>query len=195
MAARTETRDDIREKHEKTIADYVGDMVALESHIEEALDRQLSEAKDDPEALAAIQEFHDTVKRHRDTLIALQNETGTTAGSPIKAAGAALIGKAAGVINLLRTEGISKALRDDYAAFNLAAISYSMLHTTAKSLGDERVASLAERNLGDYARCVMRINQLMPEVVIRELQKDDHQVDTSAVEPTRTMVERAWSTR
>src|SRR6187402_1298294 len=95
MAARTETRDDIREKQQETIADYVGDMVALESHIEEALDRQLSEAKDDPEALAAIREFHDTVKRHRDTLIAVQNETGTTAGSPIKEAGAALIGKAA----------------------------------------------------------------------------------------------------
>jgi ferritin-like metal-binding protein YciE len=187
--------DDVQEKHQKTIADYVGDMVALESHIEEALDRQLTEAKDDPEALAAIREFHDTTKRHRDTLIALQKETGATVGSPIKEAGAALIGKAAGVINLLRTEGISKALRDDYAAFSLAAISYSMLHTTAKSLGDPRVASLAEKNLDDYANCIMRINQVMPDVVIRELKKDGHQTDMSAVEATRSMVNRAWETR
>ncbi len=39
---------DVQQKHEKTIADYVGDMVALESHIEEALDRQLAEVQDDP---------------------------------------------------------------------------------------------------------------------------------------------------
>ena len=29
----------LNETHQKTIADYVGDMTALESHIEEALDK------------------------------------------------------------------------------------------------------------------------------------------------------------
>ena len=36
---------DVQQKHEQTVADYVGDMVALESHIEEAFDRQLTEAR------------------------------------------------------------------------------------------------------------------------------------------------------
>ncbi len=125
-----QNNQDVQQKHEKTIADYVGDMVALESHIEEALDRQLTEVRDDPEAATAVQRFHDTVKQHRDTLIALQEDIGSTPGNPIKAAGAALLGKAAGVIDLVRTEGISKSLRDDYTAFSLAAISYSMLYTT-----------------------------------------------------------------
>jgi ferritin-like metal-binding protein YciE len=195
MTSKTTTLDSDQEKNQKTIADYVGDMAALESHIEEALDRQLTEAKDDPVALAAIQEFHDTVKQHRDALIAMQEETGATVGNPIKEAGAALLGKAAGVINLIRTEGISKALRDDYAAFSLAAISYSMLHTTARSLGDNRVASMAERHLQDHAACIMRINEIMPEVVVRELKKDGHQADQGAVEATRTMVSRSWETR
>src|SRR5687768_1163527 len=77
---------DVREKREQTVADYVGDMVALESHIEEALDRQLTETQDDPEARAAVQRFHDMVKRHRDTLKSLQEQVGTTAGNPIIAA-------------------------------------------------------------------------------------------------------------
>src|SRR5687768_13243822 len=119
---------DVQQKHAQTIADYVGDMTALEAHIEEALDRQLTEVQDDREAQAAVQGFHDMVKQHRDTLIALQEDIGATPGNPIKAAGAALLGKAAGVIDLVRTEGISKSLRDDYTAFSLAAISYSMLH-------------------------------------------------------------------
>jgi ferritin-like metal-binding protein YciE len=183
---------DVQAKHQQTIADYVGDMVALESHIEEALDRQLTETKDDPEAHAAVQRFHDMVKSHRDSLKSLQGEVGSTAGNPIIAAGSALLGKAAGVINLVRTEGISKALRDDYAAFSLAAISYSMLHTTALGLGNRKVAEVAERYLTDYAGAIERINEVMPGVVERELAKDGHRTDKAAVAATNAMVAKAW---
>ncbi len=183
---------EVQAKHEQTIADYVGDMVALESHIEEALDRQLTETQDDPDASPAVQRFHDMVKQHRDTLIALQEDIGSTPGNPIKAAGATLLGKAAGVIDLVRTEGISKSLRDDYTAFSLAAISYAMLHTTSLGLGNARVAELAERHLTAYAGAIERINEIMPGVVERELAKDGHQTDAAAVGQTRTMVAKAW---
>jgi ferritin-like metal-binding protein YciE len=187
-----QSNGDVQQKHEQTIADYVGDMVALESHIEEALDRQLTETEDDPEARAAVQRFHDMVKQHRDTLKGLQEEIGTTAGNPIIAAGATLLGKAAGVIDLIRTEGISKSLRDDYAAFSLAAISYSMLHTTSLGLGNAQVAELAERHLTNYAGAIERINEIMPGVVERELTKDGHQTQPGAVTETRKMVATAW---
>lgn len=192
MAQTTSNAREVSDKHRQTIADYVSDMAALESHIEEALDRQLTEVKDDAEANAAVRKFHDMVKQHRDTLKAMEEETGKTIGTPIKEAGAALIGKAAGIINLVRTEGISKGLRDDYAAFSLAAISYSMLHTTATALGDSSVASLAERHLRDHADAIMRINEIMPGVVTRELEKDGHRVDNAAVEATRKAVHRSW---
>ena len=194
MASSNQTNGDVQTKHEQTIADYVGDMAALESHIEEALDRQLDEVKDDPTASAAVQSFHDMVKRHRDTLFALQEETGSTPGNPIKAAGAALLGKAAGIIDMVRTEGISKSLRDDYAAFSLAAISYSMLYTTAQGLGNQRVATLAEGHLSEYAQAIERINEIMPTVVERELAKDGHQTNPGAVAATREIVPRAWHT-
>jgi ferritin-like metal-binding protein YciE len=190
--AQTTTSQEVNEQNQQTIADYVGDMAALESHIEEALDRQLTEVKDDPTALATVRGFHDMVKRHRDTLKAMEEETGKTIGTPIKEAGAALFGKAAGIIDLVRTEGISKGLRDNYAAFSLAAISYSMLHTTATALGDSRVASLTEQHLRDHADAIMRINEIMPGVVMRELEKDGHRADPAAVEATREAVLRAW---
>jgi ferritin-like metal-binding protein YciE len=187
-------KQDSQQKHAQTLADYVGDMVALESHIEEALDRQLAETQEDPEAHAAVQRFHDMVKQHRDTLKGLQEHVGTTAGNPIIEAGSTLLGKAAGIIDLVRTEGISKALRDDYAAFSLAAISYAMLHTTALSLGNRQVAEVAERSLTDYAGAIERINELMPGVVNRELAKDGHQTDDAAVGATRKVVAKAWNT-
>jgi ferritin-like metal-binding protein YciE len=192
MATSNQSNTDVQTKHQQTIADYVGDMAALESHIEEALDRQLDEVKDDPTASAAVQSFHDMVKRHRDTMLALQEEVGSTPGNPIKAAGSALLGKAAGVIDLIRTEGISKSLRDDYAAFSLAAISYSMLYTTALGLGNQRVATLAEGHLADYAQAIERINEIMPSVVESELTKDGHQTKAGAVAATREIVPRAW---
>jgi ferritin-like metal-binding protein YciE len=195
MAQTTANAQVVDEKHRQTIADYVSDMAALESHIEEALDRQLIEFKDDPAALAAVRAFHDMVKQHRDTLKTMEEETGKTIGTPIKEVGAALIGKAAGIINFVRTEGISKGLRDDYAAFNLAAISYSMLHTTATALGDSRVAALAERHLRDHADAIMRINDVMPGVVTRELEKDGHRADDAAVQATREAVLRSWQQR
>jgi ferritin-like metal-binding protein YciE len=195
MAQTSTSAPEVSDKHRQTIADYVSDMAALESHIEEALDRQLIEVTDDPVAVAAVRGFHDMVKRHRDTIKAIEEETGKTIGSPIKEAGAALIGKAAGIIDLLRTEGISKGLRDDYAAFSLAAISYSMLHTTATALDDHRVASLAERHLRDHADAIMRINEIMPEVVMRELEKDGHRADNTAVEATREALLRSWQQR
>jgi len=180
------------DKNRTTIADYVGDMVAVETHIEEALDRQLQEVASDPIASAAVQQFHTLVKTQRDALKALQDQVGTTAGNPVIAVGSALLGKAAGVIDKLRTEGISKSLRDDYVAFNLAAVSYTMLFTTATALGDARVAAIAERHLRGYAEAIQQINHLIGVVVVAELGKDGHTVVGDAAQATRTLVDGAW---
>ena len=177
-----------------TIADYVGDMVALQDHIEEALDRQLALATDMPVAHAAIQRFHDTVKAQRDSLKRYQETLGTTPGNAIKEAGAALFGAAAGIIDKVRTEAVSKALRDDYTAFNHAAMGFTMLHATASALGDDRTAQVARDGLTAYARMVQEINQLVAEAVVHELRKDGHTiVDLQAAQHNRRMVDLAWS--
>jgi hypothetical protein len=70
---------DVQQEHHQSIVDHVGDMVASESHIEEALDRHRTEVDDDPEGRAAVQHLHDTVKQHRDALVTRQEEGRTTA--------------------------------------------------------------------------------------------------------------------
>lgn len=181
------------EKNQKTIADYVGDMVALESHIEEALDRQLDMTKGDTTLGPVIQQFHDMVKKQRDHMKALREELPEdTAGNTIIEVGSTLLGKAAGIIDKIRTEGESKALRDDYTAFNLAAVSYGMLYTTATALGNAKVAEIAERHLRGYAKAVQQINDLIPKVVVAELQKDGHQVDQGAAGKAEKMIDQAW---
>lgn len=177
----------------KTIADWLGDMVALESHIEEALDRQLSATKDSPTAAPAVQRFHDMVKANRDALKARQSEIGTTAGNPVVKVGATLLGKAAGLLDKVRAEGVSKSLRDDYTAFNLAAVGHTMLHTTAVALGDTATADLAARCLTGHASAIQEINHIIEDVVMEELRNDNLPiVDATAPDKTRALVDKIW---
>ncbi len=177
----------------KTIADWLGDMVALESHMEEALDRQLTLTKDSPTVAPVVQRFHDMVKGNRDALKARQSEIGSTAGNPVVKVGTTILGKAAGLIDKVRAESISKALRDDYTAFNLAAIGHTMLHTTATALGDTATAKLAEKCLTGHAAAVQEINHIVEDVVLEELRKDNLPiVDANAPSVTRAVVDKVW---
>jgi len=79
MTSAKQDAADVQQKQQQTILDHVEDMVASESQIEEALDRQLTEDADDPAGRAAVQNLHDMVKQQRDALVTAQEEVGTTA--------------------------------------------------------------------------------------------------------------------
>ena len=175
------------------LAKYVGDMAALESHIEESLDRQLGLTKKHELSGPLVREFHDMVRDQRNQMIEMRDALGSTPGNPIKEVGSNLLGKAAGVIDKVRSGAVSKALRDDYTAFNLAAISYTMLYTTAKSVGSDDVAKLAEKGLTNYASAVQKINQVIPEIVLSELADEEGmKVMPGIGDQVRGMVNKAW---
>ena len=81
------------------IADWVGDIVALETHVEEAMDRQLKLESPDPAIATAIQRFHDAVRDSKQRAEAFQGQYGSEPGNPIIKAGSSLLGKAAGMID------------------------------------------------------------------------------------------------
>jgi ferritin-like metal-binding protein YciE len=180
------------DKNLNTVQQYVGDMIAVEDHLEEALDGQLTIAEDYGPADQAITRFHQLVKGHREGLKAHLTSLGGSESGPVKTAVAALFGTAAGMIDNVRTEAVSKALRDDYTAFNLAAIGYTMLHTTASALGQPGTADLAARYLHDYAGAVQQLNQLVPGVVVWELREDGHAADATAEAHSVEALNEAW---
>ena len=98
---------------------------------------------------------------------------------------------AAGAIDMFRSEGLPKNLRDDYTAFNLANISYVMLNTTALALGDQEVADLAQQHLRDYAAASLRLDRIIPAAVVRYLQQEGLPAQDVAHQVGRT-VEEAW---
>lgn len=182
------------EKIHHAIADWVGDIVALETHVEEAMDRQLKLDFPNPGMVAAIQSFHDAVSSSKQRAEVFQEQYGSEPGNPIIKAGTNLLGKAAGMIDLVREDGAAKALRDDYTAYNLLAISYTMLHTTAMALEDPATQAFAEQGLRTYAGLVQDINHLMPEAVIADLKDNaDHPLQNpNVVGESRRLIQHVW---
>jgi len=178
--------------NEQILQKYVGDQHALESHIFQAINKQVKLAENDPQAKAKFQEITATLQRHLDSLKTRLDALGGSATHPIKEAGAAALGVAAGLIDKVRAEEISKDLRDDYTAINLSIVSYIMLNATALALGDHETATLAERNVKDNADFVVWINNHMPKFVINDLKDSGASIDSSAVAASEAMVKRIW---
>lgn len=185
----TTTKDAITSE----ISDWLGDIVALESHVEEAMDGQLK-LKGDHDLTGVIKHFHDSVRDSKQRAVDFQASYGSEPGNPVIKAGSTVLGKAAGLIDKMRNDNISKSLRDDYTAFNHLAIAYTMLHTTAMAFDDKRVMSFAEQGLGTYARLVQRINEVMPDAVMYDLSSGEHAsvINTNVADDCRATIDRIW---
>jgi ferritin-like metal-binding protein YciE len=179
---------------QQTIADWLGDIVALESHVEEAMDRQLSLPSSSTNVATSFKRYHDTVRDSKRRAEAYQKSYGSTSGNPVIKAGSNLLGKAAGMIDKMRDDSASKALRDDYTAYNHLAIAYTMLHTTALALNDSATAEFSKSGLTTYAGLVQAINQILAAAVIADLATNDDapSPNTSAMQEARKTINAAW---
>jgi ferritin-like metal-binding protein YciE len=184
----------LREDQRELLGSYVSDVVALDSDIESVLDRQLGLTKSDTLAGPLVRGFHDSVRDQRNMMIDLRDALGEEQTvNTLKEKGATLLGAVTGVIDKLRSESIAKALRDDYTAFNLAAVSYTMLLTTAKAVGSTEVATAAEKGLKTYASAAQKINQAIPTVVVAELAgKSQVTVGSEIADEVRTIADGIW---
>ncbi len=178
---------------ETAINSYITDMLSLEDHISKALKGQINDLKNHPDLAAEIRQVSQLVEHHIADLrsLAERRKAGGVAEA-VKRAGAAVAGAAAGIIDLVRTEGLPKDLRDDYTAFSLATISYAMLYTTAAGLGEREVAELAQQHLRDYTGAVTRLNTLVPASVIRYLSEEGLPVQESVLPEVGRTIKAAW---
>lgn len=186
--------DSVARDRAEALNSYITDMLALEEHIEKAIKGQIKDLKDDPEFVREIQAINRTVEHHISDLKGLVDRR--DAGGPvdaIKKVGSNLAGLGAAAIDLVRTEGTPKNLRDDYTAFSLATISYVMLHTTALATGDTEVSDLARQHFIDYAQVVTRLNQVVPAAVLRLLQREGLAFSDAVLNDVNRTVEEGWS--
>jgi ferritin-like metal-binding protein YciE len=181
-----------RDKNE-AINSYISDMLALEDHIEKAIRSQIEDLKDYPDVVAELRLIHRRAEHHISDLRELsERRRAGGAKEAVKRAGSAVLGAAAGVIDLIRTEGLPKNLRDDYTALSLASIGYVMLHTTGLSLGDLEVAELAHQGFTDYAGAVSRLQASIPAAVVRFFQQEGLPAREEVIPQIRRTIEEVW---
>ena len=134
--------------------------------------------------------------RHVDALKALVEAreigVGGTISEVVKRAGSVVLGVGAAAIDLVRSERVPKNLRDDYTALALATIGYSMLFTTATSLGDTEVAALASLQHKDYATSSMELAHIVPASVLVFLADEGMEADTGVLDAVRTELDAHW---
>ncbi len=177
------------------VQNYVSDALALERHLVEAFERQAHDEslRRFPDALAQVQKIHRLGQRH---LAALTNQLEALGGHPtatVKETVTAVLGMAAGLLDKVRPFSASKMLRDDYAALSMAAISYTMLHTTALALGEGATAGLAKQHLQDWTPAIVEISQLMPFLVVKELQENSVAINPNAADEALKNTHQTWT--
>lgn len=174
---------------------YVNDMVALEKHILEAIERQVNDERvqAQPEASALIEKLHRTLHQHVDGLENHAAALGGGVGATVKAAVTAVAGTFAGIYDKVRKDPVSRMLRDDYTALSLATISYTMLVTTGLAFRETAVANLAERHLKDYTPIVVKISEIIPIIVAGELRDEDANIDSQASAEAMRRTHQAWA--
>lgn len=185
---------DTSKKINHEISDWLGDIVALESHVEEVMDHQLKLETGNSELDAALKRFHDAVRDSKHRAEAYQEQYGSTAGNPVIKAGATLLGKAAGVIDKVRNDSVTKSIRDDYTAYNHVAIAYTILHTTAMAFADTATQEFAEQGMRTYAALVQNINHVIPAAVVHDLKSGEHApvINANVVADCRATIDNVW---
>jgi ferritin-like metal-binding protein YciE len=181
---------------QKTLQRYVSDMLSVEEHILEAIKDQVKDGdfKEFPVAHEFVSKTEGVLRNHVDKLKMHLDSLGGDPANPVKEAVTSLLGKAAGVIDQVRqNDKISADLRDDYTALNLAAISYTLLHTTGLALQDQKTASLAQQHLMDLTPLITRINEIIPQVAVQELKDEGATVGAMISDQAVSNTQKAWS--
>ncbi|MEM5787517.1 MAG: hypothetical protein AAGU11_09380 [Syntrophobacteraceae bacterium] len=177
------------------LRDYVSDMLGVEKHCLESIERQTADDRFSacPEAHGLLIKIEAVLRSHTGTLDScLSTLDGEMKGLFTKATTSAM-GAIAGLYGKLREDPVSRSLRDDYTALSLAAISYTMLHTTALALHDQPVAALALKHLNDLTPLIVALSRVIPEVVARELYAEDKVADPLIYQAALAGTQRAWS--
>ena len=182
------------DKNTETLKTYVNDMVTLQTHILEAVERQSEDArvKSEAQTIELISKVRQTVARQVDDLEKQVERLGSEATATAKQAVGHVLGVFAGLYDKVRKDPVSRMLRDGYTALNLSSISYTMLHTTGLAYHDQAVADLALAHLQQLTPLIMRYNEIIPNVVTAELQDEGPGIDSAVGGEAIENTQQAW---
>lgn len=147
---------------QEVLGRHVIELLAVESDLEVAVGRQRQAMRAYPEAADAVERFHVMIDGQRAALGSYLESGGDTA-EPTSSMVRAFVGDGS------HPQVVSDILRNDYAAFSYAAVSYGVLFELALRLYDPVLRELAPKHLRGYTEAAQTINQLIISTVADEL--------------------------
>jgi ferritin-like metal-binding protein YciE len=170
------------------------DLHALCNYGLKAINEQIANLTDQgyPEVLHELRRIRSSLERHEEVLDARARVLGRTLSAPIKDAFSAVVGVAKGIIQGMRADEALKVVRDDSTYVNHVAVSYLILDTVARALGDGDTAAIAEAGYREAARMLIEIDRLLPGLVMHELRRAGAPVVADVSTEVRRTVKEAW---
>jgi hypothetical protein len=181
----------------ETLHGYVSDMMLVERELHAAIRRQrdCDSTRRHPAAHRLLERIEHDLDEHiatlKQTLEAIEGDASVLTGTL-----GAILGAAAVLFDRVRLDTeLSRMLRDDYAGLSFASVCYEMLHAAALWVDVPKIAELALRHLADHARSIMEIGDLIPAVLLAELEEQGTAAPDPAVvaAQARRNVRAAWS--
>jgi hypothetical protein len=155
-----------------TVNKHLGDLIAVERHCLDAIERQCNApfVRED----AGIAEL---LQRTRAVLASqvrgLEERLALLDGSARwKEAVTSVTGFLAGLYDKLRSEPLSRALRDDFAALHFVYVCQTMFITTAEACGDSQTAQQVRDYQQEIPPLLLRVGDCIPAAVIEDLEKE-----------------------
>ena len=185
-----ENRDDILKQH-------LSEQIALEEDLYRIIQEQIVEIDEArfADAKSLLARTGQTLETHFTPLNELLDKLELDAvAARTRAVGSNGGGFKNPLERVVARKPISKILRDDYSALNLITISISQLHTAALVLESKDVARVALKHLENLAPLVVRLGELVPQVVARELRNGSEESDPEIAQTALKNIRLAWRT-
>lgn len=161
-------------KQQETLQGHISDMKGATDHLVEAFARQAEDAevKKNPKIASLTGRLQSVAASQSAALKVELERFGTTPVDPVKHALSAISGAMAGLYDKVRSNPVSRMLRDGYTALSLAVVSNSMLHVTALAANEASTARLALSNMEQLAPLIIEVGEAILPVVESELSAD-----------------------
>lgn len=147
---------------------WLNDAHAMEKSIVQALESQVTLAKDHPMVQQGIQRHLDATKRHAEIVEGCLDSLGETS-SGMKDTMAAVGGKMQGMMPMGMGDGLVKAALQDYAIEHMEIASYQALILASNELGHPEIASKLQGILEDEEAMAKWLEQNTPALVREEI--------------------------
>lgn len=178
------------------IQKHTADMLGVERHILEAIERQREDdvLRGHLEANKVVIEIERVLKEHTSALENLAESYDAKDQSTLKKAVTELMGVVAGLYDKTREHKVTRMLRDDYTALSLAAMGYTTYHAFGLAIGEDRIAQLALKHLKDITPILVEISKVIPAVTVQEVaEENSFEVDTSVAQRAVESTQSAWT--